>query len=113
MPLTDERLREYAKQIISTEAKCIEWGAEAERSVELCVEELRRLVAESERLIPVSEALPPSSQDTFYLCRLTDRFMRDVYRLHRWDVVSGWYLNSFPHLYTHWKPAPENMGVER
>ena len=46
MPLTDERLREYAKQIISTEAKCIEWGAEAERSVELCVGELRKLASE-------------------------------------------------------------------
>lgn len=47
MPLTDERLREYAKQIISMESKCIEWGAHAERSVELCVEELRKLVAEA------------------------------------------------------------------
>ena len=108
MPLTDERLREYAKSIISTEAKCIEWGAEADRSVELCVEELRKLVAECDRLIPVNEGLPPVSQDTFYLCRLSDKFMRNVYRPHRLDIVSGWYLNSFSHLYTHWKPITEN-----
>lgn len=46
MRLTEDRLREYAKQIISMESKCIEWGATAERSVELCMEELRKLVAE-------------------------------------------------------------------
>lgn len=48
MRLTEDRLREYAKQIISMESKCIEWGATAERSVELCMEELRKMVAESE-----------------------------------------------------------------
>lgn len=108
MPLTDERLREYAKSIISTEAKCIEWGAEAERSVELCVEELRKLVAESEQRISVGEELPESNKDVFYLARLCDAHMATTYRPYRWDIVSGWYLNSFSHLYTHWKPIMEN-----
>lgn len=108
MPLTDVRLREYAKQITSTEAKCIEWGAEAERSVDLCMDELRKLVAECDRWTPVGEGLPESNKDVFYLARLCDAHMAMTYRPYRWDIVSGWYLNSFSHLYTDWKPITEN-----
>jgi hypothetical protein len=56
--------------------------------------------------INVDEQLPPASHGVFYFAYLADEHMRTTNRLHPYDVVSGWYISSFPKLYTHWQSLP-------
>ncbi len=59
--------------------------------------------------ISTKYTLPDKSGDTFYLAKLTGSFMSSpgMYRNHPYDVVSGRYINTFPHLYDFWMPIPE------
>ena len=57
--------------------------------------------------IDVIDRLPVPSLNVFYLAVLTQEHMCSTNRSHPYDVVSGWYLNSFPKLYERWMPLPD------
>ena len=62
-----------------------------------------------DKWIEVGTQAPEDSFNKFFLAHLTQEHMWVTRRSHPYDVVSGWYLLHFPHLYTHWINIPEGF----